>query len=203
MNKEINQKISQLLDDELSHSEQGRVLQDISQQPESLNKFNRYNLVSHALKTNEVVKIKPDFLSQINQQLEKEPHYLLPVQKSKQRDKSQTVQRGNKSSVINWQKASIAVAASVAIVSVVLTQKLNTSDGTQQPEIALAGVGQRVVMEESPKLKVVSTTKTPEKSKEYAAMQHERLKAYLRAHSGDMYTHGSVTAQPYARVANH
>jgi hypothetical protein len=58
-------------------------------------------------------------------------------------------------------------------------------------------------MEEAPKLKAVSKTNIPEKPKEYAAMQHERLKAYLRAHSGDMYTHGSVTAQPYARVANH
>ncbi len=186
MKTEINQKISQLLDDELHHTKEERVLLKISKQPELLKKMNRYKTVSHALRTDTVVKINNDFLDQINQQLEKEPHYLLPKHKIKNR------------SAMSWQNASIAVAASVAIVSVLVSQKLNFLE-SPQPTVALAAVE---TIPQQQLLEQPNITKD-QQAKEYAAMQHERLKAYLQAHSGDLYTHGSVAIHPYARVANH
>jgi hypothetical protein len=33
--------------------------------------------------------------------------------------------------------------------------------------------------------------------------QHERFKAYLQAHSDDLYTYGSLNIQPYASFAGY
>jgi len=184
MKKELNQKISQLLDDELHHTEEGLVLQKISEQPDLLKKMNRYRTVSHALKTDKIIKVNNDFLQQISQQIEKEPHYLLPARKIKKR------------SVVNWQNASFAVAASVAVASVLVSQKLNFEE-TPQPAVAMS------VVKPAPEQQMAKAPveMKSQQTREYAAIQHERLKTYLQAHSGDLYTHGSV--HPYARVANH
>ncbi len=190
MKTEINQKISQFLDDELHHVEEERVLLKISKDPELLKKMNRYKMVSHALKTDTVVKVKDDFLNQINKQLEDEPHYLLPKPKNKNKYKNR--------SVMGWKNASIAVAASVAIASVLVSQKLNFQENPQ-PSAVLATAE---TVPEQQKAEV-SGIAEDQQTNEYAAMQHERLKAYLQAHSGDLYTHGSVAIHPYARVANH
>ena len=190
MKTEINQKISQFLDDELHHVEEERVLLKISKDPELLKKMNRYKMVSHALKTDTVVKVKDDFLSQINQQLEDEPHYLLPKPNNKKKYKNR--------SVMGWKNASIAVAASVAIASVLVSQKLNFQE-SPQPSAVLA-VAETVSEQQMAEVSVITKD---QQANEYAAMQHERLKAYLQAHSGDLYTHGSVAVHPYARVANH
>ena len=190
MKEEINQKISQFLDDELHHVEEERVLLKISKDPELFKKMNRYKMVSHALKTETVVKVKNDFLSQINQQIEDEPHYLLPKPDNKNKYKNR--------SIMGWKNASIAVAASVAIASVLVSQRL-TFEQSPQSMVPLA-VAETVPAQQMVEIPVITED---QQANEYAAMQHERLKAYLQAHSGDLYKHGSVAIHPYARVANH
>lgn len=175
MNTEINKKISQMLDDELHYTEQENVLIEIRQHPELNNKMNRYQAVSHVFKTDGFIIVKDDFLDNINQELNQAPHYFLPQQAVK------------KSSISLWQKTSMAVAASVAVVAVMVSQQTELqSTGSQQNAVFVA---QKQPVEALPK--AVNDS------------QHERFKAYLQAHSNDLYTHGSSSYQPYARVATY
>lgn len=175
MNTEINKKISQMLDDELHYKEQESVLKKIKQDTELNNKMSRYQAMSHVFKTEEFVMVKENFLNEIKQELKQEPHYFLP---------QQTVKR---SSISRWQKTSVAIAASVVIVAVMVSRQadLQNTEFLQNAVI----VAQKQPVEALPQ--VVNDS------------QHERFKAYLQAHSNDLYTHGSLSYQPYARVANY
>jgi len=175
MNTEINEKISQMLDDELHYSEQESVLVKIRQQPELNNKMNRYQAISHVFKTDDFVLAKENFLDKINQELKQEPHYFLPQKAVKKR------------SISVWQKSSVAVAASVVVVAVMVFQQTDLQNIEFQQNAVI--VAQKKPVEVIPQ--AVNDS------------QHERFKAYLQAHSNDLYTHGSLSYQPYARVATY
>ena len=106
MNKEINQKISQFLDDELTSIELDDLLLKIKKQPELKSTISRYQVMTQVMKNEHHVMANADFLDNINQELKQDPHYFLP---------QQTVKR---SSLSRWQKTSAAIAASVVIVAV-------------------------------------------------------------------------------------
>ena len=175
MNTEINKKISQMLDDDLHYTEQESVLMKIKQDTELHNKMSRYQAVSHVFKTDDFVMVKESFLDKINQELKQDPHYFLPQQVVKS------------SSMSRWQKSSAAIAASVVIVAVMISQKTDLQN-TEFQQNAVT-VAQKQPVETLPQ--AVNDT------------QHERFKAYLQAHSNDLYTHGSLSYQPYARVATY
>ncbi|MCK5188817.1 MAG: hypothetical protein KAR12_02040 [Methylococcales bacterium] len=175
MNTEINKKISQMLDDDLHYTEQESVLMQIKQDSQLNNKMNRYQAVSQFFKSDDFVMVKENFLGEINQELEQDPHYFLP-------------QQAVKISPINrWKKTSAAIAASIAIVAVMVSQKA----GLQNMEF------QQNALTVAQKQPVSALPQAVSDS------QHERFKAYLQAHSNDLYTHGSLSYQPYARVANY
>ena len=164
-----------MLDDELNYAEQENVLIKIRQHPELNNKMNRYQAVSHVFKTDGFVIVKDNFLDNINQELKQVPNYFLPQKAVKKR------------SISAWQKTSIAVAASVVLVAVMVSQQTDLQNtGSQQNAVFVA---QKQPVEALPK--AVNDS------------QHERFKAYLQAHSNDLYTHGSLSYQPYARVATY
>lgn len=175
MNKDIKEKISQFLDDEIHFSDLDNLLKKIRQQPELKSKMTRYQVVSHALKSDGLLLTNGSFLDNINQELKKEPTHFQPAIVDKKR------QLGF------WQGASLAVAASIAIVSIVLIQPQNINGKS-----ALGFPG-------STALNVAQVL--PEK--EGKLSNHERLKAYLRAHSDDIYTHGSLNIHPFASVASY
>lgn len=178
MNTEINKKISQFLDDELHHSELGGLLLGIKQQPELKNTMKRYQIVNHFLRTEEFTMVDKFFLDNINKELGQEPHYLPPVQAVK-------TQQAN-----FWQKTTFAIAASVLCVSVIVSQKVKLQNIDKQSEATL--ISQKEAVEVK-----IQVAKNTQKS------QHERLKAYLHAHSDDLYTHGSLSVHPYAHVASY
>ena len=186
MNTELNQKISQLLDDDLHLLEQQQILRKISKQDELLTKMNRYQAVSQVLQNKDFVLADNDFLSKINSALENEPTYSL----------SQSVTKKSESRF--WQKTSFALAASVAVVSLLVSQQqLQVMD--KKP------VNNDFVVAQQQQVKIATHIPSPkliEKQKEdqIAALQHERLKAYLQAHSNDLYTHGALNMQPYVPV---
>lgn len=178
MNTEINKKISQFLDNELHHTEEENLLTKIRRQPELKNKMNRYQAVSHVLKTDDFVMVEESFLDKINQQLKQEAHHFLP---------QKTVR---KSSGYIWQKTSLALAASVVCVAIIVSQQAAIQDAESQNEVIVTAQKQ-------------PTEKPSQTVNEAQPSQHERFKAYLQAHSDDLYTHGSINYQPYARVANY
>lgn len=178
--KEIHQKIAQFTDGELHHVELEGFLLDIKKNPQLKNKITRYQRVSDALKLDDYIVSNDDFLAKITQGIEQEPHYLLPKQKVEQ------------TSVAFWQKTSLAVAASVAIVAVVVFQQRIT------PEVNFSNNSQLIAENE------IKTQQQPvQVARATRLSQHERLKAYLQLHSDDLYTHGSLTAHPMGQVASY
>ena len=157
-----------MLDDELHYSEQEGVLLKMSQHSELNNKMSRYQAVSHVFKTDGFIMVKESFLDKINQELKQDPHYFQP---------RQTVKR---SSITRWQKTSAAIAASVVIVAVMVFRQADLQN-TEFQQNAIT-VAQKQPVEALPQ--VVNDS------------QHERFKAYLQAHSNDLYTHGSLSYQP-------
>lgn len=178
MNKDINQKISQFLDGELDHAAIDSLLLEIKKNPELKNKINRYQMMTQALSPEQGIDIRVDFLTNIKQQIESEPHYLLPKQAT------------NKRTVGFWQKTSFAVAASVACVAVVISQQSGVQINKMPQQLASVEV-QSI---EQP-VQVVADNKQPS--------QHERLKAYLQAHNDDLYTHGSAYIHPLASTVSY
>ncbi|KAF3983247.1 MAG: sigma-E factor negative regulatory protein [Methylococcales symbiont of Hymedesmia sp. n. MRB-2018] len=172
MNKEMNQKISRFLDDEFDHTELDDFLLKIKQQPQLKNTMNRYHAVSHLLSGEDVLIADVGFLDKVSQEIKQEPYHFLPRRSIKLR------------SFGFWSKASVAMAASFAIIAVVVSQQINVT-GIQAPQI--------LVKNKSIEGGVIKTAKSS---------QHERFKAYLQAHSDDIYTHGSLNYQPLAQVAN-
>jgi len=177
MNKDINQTISQFLDDELDHAELDALLTAIKNKPEIKQQINRYQVMTQVLKDDTRIQASTDFLDKINKQINQEPHYLLPKKVVEKR------------SIPLWQKASFAVAASVACVAVIMSQQSDLQPGNQFLQVAV--VDTKIIAE-------------PVKRKESTQpSQHERFKAYLQAHNDDLYTHGSLNIHPLARTASY
>ncbi|KAF3978395.1 MAG: sigma-E factor negative regulatory protein [Methylococcales symbiont of Iophon sp. n. MRB-2018] len=177
MNKEINQKISQFLDDELDHAELDDFLLKIKQQPQLKNTMNRYYAISHLLSGKDVLIADVGFLDKVGQEIEQEPYHFLSKRSIKRSIKLR--------SFGFWSKASVAMVASFAIIAAIVSQQINVTT-IQAPQILV----------KNKSIKEGTAIKTAKSS------QHERFKAYLQAHSDDIYTHGSLSYQPLARVVN-
>lgn len=177
MNTEINQKISQFLDDELSPVELDNLLLKIKKQSALKKTMSRYQTMSEVLKKEHVILADTDFLNKIKQQVEQEPHHFLPQQPVKK-------ERG-----YFWQKTGLALAASVACVAVIMSQQT----GFQSPPETQQIIAKNKI--EEPAVQQVAKKTKP--------VQHQRLKAYLQAHNDDLYTHGSLNTHPLARVTGY
>ncbi len=177
MNKDINQTISQFLDDELDHAELDALLTAIKNKPELKQQINRYQMMTQVLKDDNGIQASTDFLDGINKQIKQEPHYLLPQKVVEKRV------------IPLWQKASFAVAASVACVAVIMSQQSDLQPGNQFQQVAV--VDTKLIADPAQSKDVVQPS------------QHERFKAYLQAHNDDLYTHGSLNVHPLARTASY
>jgi sigma-E factor negative regulatory protein RseA len=105
MREQINEKISLMVDDQLDCSQAYDLLKTIQHDPDLQAKLKRYQLISQAMKNDQCVTTRSDFVDKIHQQLRDEPAYLLP----------------RKNQAIAWQKTvGLAVAASVALVAVIV-----------------------------------------------------------------------------------
>jgi len=178
--KEVHQKISQFMDDELHPAELESFLVNVKKNPELISKITRYQLMSHSLKSNDFVVANEGFLNRVTQGIKQEPHYLLPKNTIK------------KVPVSIWGKTSLAVAASVTVVAIMLTQQADINNAVE-PQIAQVSIAVEKQALEAP-------VQVAEKQLD---SQHERFKAYLQAHSDDLYTHGSINVHPLARVASY
>ena len=174
MNKEINQKISQFIDDELHHTELDNLLSVMKQQPQLKNTMHRYQTVSHVLSSEDALIANGSFLDKIKYEIKHEQHHFVPKKNSKNR------QLGF------WPEISIAMAASVVIIAITVSQQVDVTDVQSSQVLAKTPV-------ENIQMQAKNTTQIS---------QHDRFKAYLLAHSDDLYTHGSLDYQPLARVVH-
>ncbi|MDD1614129.1 MAG: sigma-E factor negative regulatory protein [Methylococcaceae bacterium] len=171
MPEDLNQKISQFLDNELDHADALNLLKKMQLQSELQDKLNRYQAISHAMKTDGFLLTKADFSTKIHQQIQQEPVYLLPQHKSFKRSHKQ-----------------IAVAASIVIVAVIAGRSVNNPDQHSMAASTLQ-VAQHQLPEQS--VNPVEATQYP---------LNKRINDYLQAHNSSVYTNGEANFQPFARV---
>ncbi|MDD1628229.1 MAG: sigma-E factor negative regulatory protein [Methylococcaceae bacterium] len=175
MPEDLNQKISQFLDNELDHDEALTLLQKMQLQSELQDKLIRYEAISHAMKTDVFLLTKSDFSTKIRQQIQKEPVYLLPQHKPFKRSHKQ-----------------IAAAASIAIIAVIAGRSLYGTD--QHSKVAsIVQVAQHQLPEQSSKPVVYAN-----QAAQYPL--NKRINDYLQAHNSSVYTNGEANFQPLARV---
>ena len=178
MPEDFNQKISQFLDNELDHVQALNLLKKMRLQPELQDKLNRYEAISHAIKTDVFSVTNADFLSKISQQIQKEPVYLLPQHKPFRRSHKQ-----------------IALAASIVIVAVIAGHSMNDPD--QYPKAGSAVQVAQHQLPEQPSNQAVYTNQDAQ----YPL--NKRINDYLQAHNSSVYTNGEADFQSFARVTTY
>jgi sigma-E factor negative regulatory protein RseA len=184
MHEDLNQKISQFLDNELDQDEALSILQKMQLQPDLKNKMIRYEAISHVLKTDMFLCPAPDFSTRINQQIQHEPFYLLP--KTHQLNENKPLKRGNKM---------LALAASIVVVAIISAQGVNRS-GNKLKTSSTIQLAQQPVIEQS-----LAPGANPQRDAQYPI--NARINDYLQAHNTSVYTNGEANFRPFARVSAH
>lgn len=167
MNEKLNQQISQFFDNELYTDEALDLLENMRSDAGLIQKLNRYEAISHALKTDQYLSLRADFSAQISAQLEAEPVHLLPRKKPMNRRSYQ------------W----LALAASVAVVSVIAIRSLPHPGSNNIPTAPL-----QVAQQQLPK-KILPNSPVEAQAQKPGAEQplNERINDYLQAHNGNVY----------------
>lgn len=171
MNEDFNLKISQLVDDELDKEEAVQLLESVNKNPELGETMRRYETVARVIRSEGCLQAETDFVSRISQEIQQEPVVLAPNRK-----------RFKKS-----YQAVAAVAASVAIVSVLVMGGRSLPVDDLQPKLVLAEK-----QETKRAITVADETEYPPAD--------TRFLDYLEAHDGSLYAAGSSAVNPYARV---
>lgn len=174
MNEELDQHISEFLDNELDYKSALNLLQKMQTNPDLKNTLNRYAVISHALKTDDFLPVAPDFSAKIAQQIQQEIVYLLPQRKP-------SAKRHYKSA---------ALAASVAIIAVVASRDLNHSAPSMPPSTTVQ------LSQQTPAPKVDN----PGALKPDPYPLNARISDYLQAHNNGIYTTGETDFRGLAKV---
>lgn len=165
MQEQLNEKLSQLIDDELDSQQALSLLQTLQNDGLLKDKLRRYQIASQVMKTGEYSHVTSDFVDKIHEQIRQEPTYFLPQKKS----------------AVNWQKAALAIAASVALAVVWVSSKVDKQMHNPLGSVEMMAQGKDVSAEE----------------------MHARFKDYLEAHDNAMYVNSVQAGQPYARVVGY
>ncbi len=167
MNEELNQHLSQLLDDELDYQVALNLLQKMHTSPELKSTFARYATISHALKTDQFLPVPPNISENIAQQIAQEATYLLPQHKP----------AGH-----HYKRA--ALAASVAVVAVLAARGVNLPPlPATAPEATSLQVAQKTPAKPEGQT-IANTALQPEDPYPLNA----RISDYLEAHNNSVYT---------------
>jgi sigma-E factor negative regulatory protein RseA len=176
MQEEINKKMSQFLDDELDQQQALSLLKTVRQDTDLKNKMARYQAVKQVLKSDDCLLAKVDLVDRVQQQIKPEAVYFMPPKRA----------------AITWKRTSLAIAASLAIVAVLVPKSFNNSiinDGNIR-----VVAQQEVQPAEQAKQQYIRVKQYP---------VNHRFNDYLQAHSNSVYTIGASNYQPYARVAGY
>lgn len=164
MQEQLNEKLSQFIDDELDCEHALSLLKSVQSDELLKDKLRRYQIVSQVLKSNEYSPVSSDFADKIHRQIRQEPIYFLPQKKSS----------------VNWQKAALAIAASIALAVVWVASKVDKQTNSPFGTVEIVAHGT-----------------VP------ADAMSARFNEYLQAHDNALYVNSMQTAQPYARVVGY
>ena len=180
MKEELNQKISQFLDDELPYGEALGLLQKIRSDEQLAQKLGRYETISHALKTDQFLVLRSDFSATIAAQLADEPTHLIPRKKPINRN-------------YRW----LALAASVAFVSVLAMRSLPHLGNTDIPTQTTLQIAQK-----TPPKALPSSPVDVQKPDVEEQPLNARINDYLQAHNGSVYAN-NPNLKSMARVTTY
>ena len=191
MQEDKYKKISQLIDGELDNHQSLSLLKKLQDDEVLQDKQRRYHIVSQLLKAQQPAVADSDFVNRVAAQLQDEPVYLRPPQPIQ----------------FNWKQASLALAASVAILAVVVTPKLMNHKALQPSGAALV-VAQQDQQHSSQLESMQQTAKltSPQARAAYVNQRYpvtHRFNDYLQAHSNSVYTIGASVYQPYAQTVGY
>lgn len=108
MDEDLNQKISQFIDNELDSAEALSLLKSLRSIPELNCQYNRYQIISQAIKTDKLIIARAGFVESISKKIQHEPVYSLPQLKAPRK-------------IIKH----IALAASILIVATITNYNFN------------------------------------------------------------------------------
>ncbi|NOT10942.1 MAG: sigma-E factor negative regulatory protein [Methylococcaceae bacterium] len=183
MHEDLNQKISQFLDNELDLDEALSVLHKIRTQSELKAKMSRYEAIHHVLKSDVFLYPSADFSEKVSQYIEKEPSYFLPKNQFLVAQKP-----------INRRNKVLALAASVALVVFISAQSIHTNNKSQTATTLQLAEQKRI--EQSPKL-----MGDPNQNDQYPI--NARINDYLQAHDSRVYASDEANFRPFATVSAH
>lgn len=180
MHEDLNNKLSQFLDNELPYEEALNLLQKMRIDPELADKMRRYEAVSHALKNDDLlVAARPDFIGSVSSRIQTEPAYLI----------TNTDQRSVHHRRFTRSQKIAAAAASVAVIAF--------ASQMRRPEPATKMLVATIKPSTNP-IPKTETSKTPRDS----SPVNRQINDYLQAHSS-IYTNGQVDSHPYAQVTHY
>lgn len=126
MQDQLNEKLSQFLDDELDSEQALALLKSVRGDELLKDKLRRYQIVSQVLKSNEYSPVPRDFADKIHERIRQEPVYFLPQKKAG----------------FNWRKVAFAVAASLALAVVWLSAKVDRQQRNPFGSVEIVASGQ-------------------------------------------------------------
>jgi sigma-E factor negative regulatory protein RseA len=186
--EEVNQKISRLIDGELSYDETLDLLKKIQAQEALKTKMCRFQAISQALKTDEFYQVKADFSRKIFQEIQREPACLLPLLKRQSPYQPQTKQPKR--------IKMLAIAASTIAVAVLVGQSFRNDPS--------ANHYQTITAMSVPPQQLLPSFSEPEKLKKNNRQPlNAQFNEYLQAHNSSVYTNGLANFQPYGTVTSY
>ena len=189
MQEKLNSRISRFIDDELEKQDALELLHELRNQTDLDEKMRRYELISQAIKSEAFLPLDSDFVSRVSRQLEEEPVYFIPPQKTaKQR----------------YLKIA-AMAASIAVAVVVVERVVQKPSGFFQPQIMWAENMTDHSMDPANvfdrQLEYPYEVVVAENQPNLNSLPEDRFDQYFQTHSGNLYASGS-NYKAYAQVAS-
>jgi sigma-E factor negative regulatory protein RseA len=182
MHDDFNQKISVFLDNELDPSEALKILQKMHEQPQLLNKLNRYEAIAHVLKSNNFLLPTSDFSAKVSKQIQQEPFYLLP--RSPSLASLKPFKRRHKV---------LTAAASLAVIAIVFTASLN------RPDTPVKSASTFQLAQQKTQALPANPVNYQYRSGQYPF--NARIYDYLQAHNSSVYTQGDTNVRLFAKAS--
>ncbi len=215
MTTEINSQISDLMDNELDAGQVDQALAKLQKDPEAQKTWARYHLMRDVMQNDYSPVLSADFASKISSAIESEPAIVaFPAKESAAAATDSSVSGGTSNVVarpaFNWKRnvTGLAVAASVAMVSVVGLNTLRDADnGVSNGTVVASGAGQNAVQNPavSGQLELVSNRGTHWVStgeNTLSAQGEKRLNMLLSRHIENApTTHSGMV--PYSRLVGY
>jgi len=193
MSKHVNESLSALMDGESDEREQERLLNLMSavDQAALKSKWARYHLISEGMQ-GDVLLLKGDFASSIREAIENEPVVLAPraLKVTKVQNK--------------WLKgvAGFAIAASVALVSIVGLRSLQNENGGVDSQMALQAPP-TMLLQPRQDVRLVTAPLHGTRWDVHRSTVEKRLNGYLATHTEHTVLGEVQGVVPYSRLVGY